>query len=292
MPFSSSALQTLLTQFQTHYPMGCLLSELLTVHNGVYAVRAVVQIGNTILATGMAAAPDLEAAEDRAKWRALEALPMRSNFSSEAIASRILDQPILPTSPPPSTWATGQYEPISTPQSSSDLSAPLPRREVSPTANTSSPPEIASSTTPPTSSWTPPAQPAAMGSTVVNSVVADFYSHINADEDEIPTSLNATSSPATAWEDEASGSQFAPKVAAPSSASKPRRKATSTPEPTGSSASVDLSDVIAQTDVELARLGWNKTQGREHLKQTYGKRSRQELDETELYDFLNYLQSQ
>lgn len=54
----------------------------------------------------------------------------------------------------------------------------------------------------------------------------------------------------------------------------------------------DLSDVIAETDVEMRRLGWDAKKGREFLKRQYGKRSRQELDEGELRDFLNYLKAQ
>ncbi len=55
---------------------------------------------------------------------------------------------------------------------------------------------------------------------------------------------------------------------------------------------VDLSDVIAQTDVELARLGWTSVQGREYLEKTYGKRSRQLLTDEELLGFLLYLEDQ
>lgn len=55
---------------------------------------------------------------------------------------------------------------------------------------------------------------------------------------------------------------------------------------------MDLSDVLAQTDVELKRLGWTNTQGRQHLQQTYNKRSRQHLTDQELLEFLDYLQSQ
>ena len=55
---------------------------------------------------------------------------------------------------------------------------------------------------------------------------------------------------------------------------------------------VDLSDVIAQTDVELARLGWTSVQGREYLEKTYGKRSRQQLTDEELMSFLLYLEEQ
>ncbi|MEH2355354.1 hypothetical protein [Nostoc sp.] len=52
---------------------------------------------------------------------------------------------------------------------------------------------------------------------------------------------------------------------------------------------VNFSEVIAQTDVEMQRLGWTIDQGREHLIKNYGKRSRTLLTEVELLDFLQYL---
>ncbi|MEM9137217.1 MAG: hypothetical protein AAGB01_07700 [Cyanobacteria bacterium P01_F01_bin.42] len=55
---------------------------------------------------------------------------------------------------------------------------------------------------------------------------------------------------------------------------------------------IDLSDVIAQTDIELKRLGWTHVQGRKFLEQTYGKRSRQQLTDSELLEFLEYLKDQ
>lgn len=55
---------------------------------------------------------------------------------------------------------------------------------------------------------------------------------------------------------------------------------------------VDLSDVIVQTSIEMKRLGWQETELRSHLSQTYGKRSRQQLKDEELIDFLDWLQQQ
>ncbi|NBO31458.1 MAG: hypothetical protein EBV05_07640 [Cyanobacteria bacterium WB6_1B_304] len=55
--------------------------------------------------------------------------------------------------------------------------------------------------------------------------------------------------------------------------------------------SFDLSDVIAQTDVEIRRLNWTVKQGQEHLQNFYHKKSRQQLTDDELLDFLEYLQS-
>lgn len=59
-----------------------------------------------------------------------------------------------------------------------------------------------------------------------------------------------------------------------------------------SSSPVDLSDIIAQTDVEMGRLGWTSSQGRKYLEETYHKRSRQQLNDEELLEFLLYLESQ
>ncbi|MDV3351622.1 hypothetical protein QGP82_23160 [Leptothoe sp. LEGE 181152] len=55
---------------------------------------------------------------------------------------------------------------------------------------------------------------------------------------------------------------------------------------------VDLSDIIAQTDVEMARLGWSNVQGRSYLEKTFNKRSRQQLTDEEILTFLLYLESQ
>ncbi len=64
---------------------------------------------------------------------------------------------------------------------------------------------------------------------------------------------------------------------------------TSSPAPADRPA--DLSEVIAQTDVELKRLRWTTAKGRKYLEQVYGKRSRQHLTDDELLEFLHYLQS-
>lgn len=55
---------------------------------------------------------------------------------------------------------------------------------------------------------------------------------------------------------------------------------------------VDFSDEIAQTTVEMKRLGWDDSKGRACLLERYGKRSRQQLSDGELLDFLEFLQEQ
>ncbi|MBV8883733.1 MAG: hypothetical protein JO235_06990 [Chroococcidiopsidaceae cyanobacterium CP_BM_RX_35] len=55
---------------------------------------------------------------------------------------------------------------------------------------------------------------------------------------------------------------------------------------------VDMTTVVARTSAEIKRLGWSNQQGRDYLKKTYGKRSRHELTDKELLEFLQYLELQ
>jgi len=273
-----SSLQPLLTQFRARYPIGSLISEFLTVHDGRFVVRALAQMGGVTIATGLAIAPDLEQAEDRAKVRALEALGLGSvqplemelpipnvpSFLSDAGSS---DSAALLASP-----AISALEPTSLPPYLS-LSAI--------DSSNAAPPDFSASDDIPTAEETSPAR-----------IVADLYTHIaegdlegnGVDTAEEPVDLSKIVTPA---------SQLLGKT--------PRRKANSEEspaplpsdsEPISAPASIDFSDVLMETDVELRRLGWDSKKGREHLKKTYSKRSRQELSETELYDFLEYLKTQ
>ncbi|MGQ9837095.1 MAG: hypothetical protein ACUVRV_03800 [Cyanobacteriota bacterium] len=54
----------------------------------------------------------------------------------------------------------------------------------------------------------------------------------------------------------------------------------------------DLSEIIAQTDVELQRIGWSNKEGREFLENRFRKKSRHQLTDTELREFLQYLKQQ
>ncbi|MEN9265891.1 MAG: hypothetical protein Q6K99_06610 [Thermostichales cyanobacterium BF4_bins_65] len=54
----------------------------------------------------------------------------------------------------------------------------------------------------------------------------------------------------------------------------------------------DLSELIAQTSVEMERAGWSTSKGRDYIKRTYGKEARSQLTREELRSFLQYLQQQ
>ncbi|AFY32387.1 hypothetical protein [Calothrix sp. PCC 7507] len=59
------------------------------------------------------------------------------------------------------------------------------------------------------------------------------------------------------------------------------------------SITAEIRDVfIAQTDTYLAQLNWSPNQGKEYLLQRYGKRSRLQLTDIELLEFIDYLKRQ
>ena len=206
--------------------MGSLTADLLTMHNDNYVIRAQVQVEGVILATGLAAAPSIEAAEDQARVRALQTL--------------ILEQAV----------STNPTLPINLSQTMLDQATPTLDQTAPTASQLTEPPQLAK------------ADP-------------DIFPAVN-DSVEKLTFLTK-SEPQTA--NLPSDKVEKPKIAqfnTPNIAQSP----------------VDLSDIIAQTDVELRRLGWTSAQGREYLEQTYGKRSRQQLSDEELLAFLLYLESQ
>jgi hypothetical protein len=82
------------------------------------------------------------------------------------------------------------------------------------------------------------------------------------------------------------------KVDSPAKDKAPKPKKGNSEEQSLAEETQDRSDEIARIGVEMKRLGWTTIRGREYLKQRYGKRSRQELNDPELLDFLAYLEEQ
>lgn len=68
----------MLAQFQSLYPQGSIISELIQIHHNKYIVRVNVQIEGVTRVTGMAAAETIEMAEDSARERALMLLQRKS----------------------------------------------------------------------------------------------------------------------------------------------------------------------------------------------------------------------
>ena len=72
----------MLEHFRSSYPTGCLISELITIHNGKYVVRALVLVNGETLATGLGSADTVEVAEDLARERSLATLTLHTPLCS------------------------------------------------------------------------------------------------------------------------------------------------------------------------------------------------------------------
>jgi hypothetical protein len=265
-----SSLSSHLAHLHNTLPMAVLVTELVSHQEGQFAVRAIISVGNQPLVTGLAAHPNIEVAEDRAQERALQKfadwVPRAGMGMTNAPIGNIAPLPPAPFFPP----ATAPTPTAKPPSLDADL----------PPTNFSQPVAFTGGMAPSTSA------DASTGA------IADLYSHIS-----------SAAPPENTPPEEPAGVD-APPAEAPPKSEPPRKKTTAAssskkgsrksaePSPPLVPESVDLSDVIAQTDIELRRLNWTNLQGREYLEQTYDKRSRQELSELELYEFLSYLEEQ
>lgn len=258
----------MLSQFQTRYPTGSLISELLTISQGKFIVRVSAQVEGVTRATGMAAAETLELAEDRARSRALavlgiEPVPVLQRSKPEVEAALSPEQQIQINATFSSARSFAITPELDLEHAAFSQASPQDdnqERELqeSPQSGKTMQRLMPSSTTP---------------------IVEDL---------EITPDQNESSG-------EAANSLDNVTLPLPLSYSP---QDTSWLEPKGfelekkTSVPMDLSDAIARTGIEIKRLKWNNQQGREYLKQKYGKRSRQELTDEEMLEFLHYLESQ
>ncbi|MBG1259930.1 hypothetical protein [Nostoc commune] len=288
----------MLAQFQSLYPKGSLISELVQIFQGKYIVRASVQIEGVTRATGMAAAETVEAAEDQARTRALIVLGI-TNAPQQSVA--FSSNPIPPVQLNPSLNIKGGLDESAAYSSAKDenfVSSQWPvvsDKEISipPSKVRNIKPEIVTNTN------------EQYGYSSGASLPSDTYSHDLAQNFPVTTNRELEFEPPVesleiTFDNQVENQTFPAISANNVTPFTPRsyspQEDVATPLVTGKrkkkAEPVDLSDVIAKTDVELQRLGWTPEQGREHLIETYGKRGRTLLTEEELHGFLKYLQSQ
>jgi hypothetical protein len=335
---SPSLLQNLLPQFQARYPLGSLSSDLLTIHQGHYVVRSTVQVAGVILATGLASASDVEAAEDRSKIRALEGLglgsPVPTLTATPLMPSETGGQPIPSASPRSDLldatefsefnsqdWLASHlpgrltadagaspgrsvdFSKASFSEASSALGEPTPSdlsMELS-TAQATAPARM------PQEVDTPPLTPVrtvnrfefSADLPLPDAPVANPVPPLPVPVGD-PSEPPQLESPQLAVVQSEKFSEKLSEKASEKPSEKPKRSAAvkaELTEPTHLVATIptraaDRSEEIAKIGIEVKRLGWSPEQGKEYLKRTYGKRSRQELSDAELLDFLHYLETQ
>lgn len=352
-----------MAQLQARYPNASLIAEFVTVHQEHLVVRALVQVGGIPLATGMAAATDIEQAEDRAKIRALAALGI-GGFATSASPQSSTHSISPATSLPPS-----HFSPPSNLSSAnlalSDASIAATPSEDVPQLSTSLASGVSASasgssdialTQPSTSSSTSHFQPLPSSDPAQSEVIPSPLPVPELPMSELPNVTNsadfsasfATRNQTEFSDPESSNPEFdrteyefsyepeeqpdryepdmnlhsevgsisesglpsldsietTPPISKPASSAEPtkatatgkgkttKRKAENTEIAPSTAGENDRSEEIARIGLEMKRLGWTTEQGRNYLKRTYGKRSRQELDDSELIDFLRYLEAQ
>lgn len=234
-----------LQNFKSQYPEGRLISDLITIQDGQYVVRTVVEQEGEVLATGLAASADVQIAEDRARERAIAALGI--SLSKDPVEEDPVEEDPVEEDPVEENGSRKQE--VLEPR------APMPAAPVD----------------------TP---------TTVSERSSDEFVEGEAvlplEDVALPAAEEDLGPPIDAIED-------SPVTLPPT---KPSAATIALESFSASANPVDLSDVIAQTDVELTRLGWTSAQGRDYLEKTYGKRSRQQLTNEELMSFLLYLEDQ
>jgi len=285
----STDCQALFLQLQSRYPTSGLLTELVQIQDGQYIVRALVQVSGTAIATSMAAAATLELAEDQARLRVLSLLGI-GDTSNQAT----LTPPSPTTNPLPLSSNGFTSLPSQTPSTWLDSEIPVTNR-----------PPI---TPPPEPPLSPVSLPVLEDDQGPNYLVDELEQ--NAVEDSLLTTAPITVEPPVVPPEMPvilEQTPVAPRT--PKTSSKPKKVTKAEPAITTLQQSAeleaapetepelpapepdDLSFLIAQTDIEMDRIGWTKQQGREYLKETYNKSTRQRLDADELMDFLNYLRA-
>lgn len=285
----------MLNQFRTRYPKGSLTSELLAIKHGKYIVKVLVQVEGTILATGLAASENIEEAEDIARIRALSTVifdatpinPSPEPSTPQQNLREIIQEPELSLPPQPSlngnkkqkTIADNLESPTSSsgvseiPFKSSNVSESLDDDLSSPIAKTSKTPKTAKNKSETVLEETP-TQPTS----------AENLSFVEPTSEEKTPEIPSIISESVP---ELGSSLVPPSV---SDVSNPpvtpvEVETTSTSEP------LDFTDIMARSNAQLKRLGWTTEKGRDYLLKTYGKKSRHLLNDEELLQFLNYLES-
>ncbi|ERT07244.1 hypothetical protein M595_2785 [Lyngbya aestuarii BL J] len=258
-------------QFRSRYPTGGLISELLAIDHGQYVVRVLVEVDSVIISSGLAAAETVELAEDQARKRSLQVLGIETstalpNFSTtRSLAGTENSTPFeLNSAPEPA-----QLPEASVPESRVETSSSPSELEDWSSGGTSSDDWLSATYLNPSSSSPSPTTEASSTS---------------------PTKGRSASLPPLPD----TPSEESHEVPSPSEDHSPQSSTSKTSKkkkPQATIESTDFSSEIARTDLELKRLGWTTEQGVEHLQKTYGKRSRHQLTEDELLDFLHYLES-
>ncbi len=324
---SARALQPVLQLLRSQYASGCLTAELVQVVHDQFVVQAKVQVEGVAIVTALASASTVEVAEDRARTRVLESLGL-SSIPSHALSntlSNTLSNPLgtplsatLPLMPEVvlpevvSEQVELEVAPAVEPQVGLDsaIEAPMIEEPIVEEPIVEEPKVTKTSTKRKSKAAAPvvveePTLEIALEMAPEPEVLVEPEAIAEASQVEVPqVEMPQAEMPQAEMPQEEETfevtfeggdeaeveyeysfeEEVTPEVAPMAT---PAMAAT----PVMPEFTLDLSDAIAQIGSEIDRIGWTKKQGSGYLQDTYGKRTRAELTETELFNFLAYLKS-
>ncbi|NEP41872.1 MAG: hypothetical protein F6K25_00130 [Okeania sp. SIO2G4] len=303
----------MLERFRACYPTGCLISELITIHNGKYVVRVLVQVNGQTLASGLGAADTVELAEDQARKRSLAILPLDKSISTPQTSVQFY--PTQSVSPPPSVSPP-------TPQTNTYINTYLEKEieEVPPAISNLDTNEIPDSSTvlsldvnevPDSSTISSELEKSEIYTPVEKEELQVVESSIN--YDEIPYRIQNPSEFDNSWLETDYGTEQkeekideATETLISSGNDNDIDSEITTSESIDSSveiaqsidnndenyslsSSYDVSNENVKIDILIDSLGWTKEQERDFLEQNYHQKTRQFLTTEELFNFHQYL---
>ena len=294
------------TKFRALYPTGQLISELVTIYQGKFVVRVLVQLDGKTLVTAMSAGDTVELAEDQAWKRSLSLLDLNSPISVSATPSVATATKPLSVSPIPQREVTITPEKFSQTHQTHQSSFVNPQNQINQPApiesyKLSSPEPVSKHSQPSTSTQPPkaaniPLPPKELES---DAWLSSSYGVSTTDPEISPITALISDTSETALEKTSNFSESQShqnieevKPLSTMAAMSDSDYAYGIPMEISPPSELieDNSDAIAQIDVLLKRLKWKKEQESEYLLKAYGKMSQALLAREELLDFLDYLE--
>ena len=306
---------------RSQYPTGCLSADLIQVVQDQFVVQAKVHIEGVSIVTALASANTVEVAEDRARTRALEALGLSTTSSLNALNVAVntglstglsaglsstvslvpeMLKPEVVTSEPiaPEAMTLDTVEPDAEPKITK-TSTKRKAKAIAPIADVLIPEVmIANEVEEPTIAVLEP--------TPIAEIIPEIVPEITIEPpviipvvDPVVDPVATMDAPSNASSEESIESESY-EVTFEGGEYEYTFEEESIPEPapvftataiTPMDLGLNLADAIAQIGGEIDRIGWTKKQGSGYLQDTYGKRTRAELTEAELFAFLAYLKS-
>ncbi len=266
----------MLAQFQSRYPTGSLISELLTIYHGKFLVRVLVQIDGVTRATGMAAAETLEEAEDKARNRAIAVMAI--DQTSSHLPSDASTQPATGAMLEPKTSKEFSLELVKPNLNPSSFTTTEPLLELDYASVSPSPPEDAK---PAIASVLEVKGTSKLSTVTVNQLAPE--DDVFGEFGMIPETHSQSGSESLTA---VSSSNVTPLV----TPSYQPQAITEFETQINLSEPIDLSEDLLTIGVKLQELGWTPEQESEYLERTYGKSSRQQLTPEQVQEFRRYLE--